>query len=46
MKKNKRFVIKVLKNIAIRSCDSYSWCGIYEPKKPQALKMIKKNVSK
>lgn len=46
MKKNKRLILNALKNIAIRSCDSYSWCGMYEPKKPEALKFVKKNISK
>ena len=46
MTKNKKIIFKALENIAIRSCDSYSWFGMYEPKKPESLKMIQKNVSK
>lgn len=29
---NKKIILKVLENIAIRSCESYSWFGMYEPK--------------
>lgn len=46
MKKTKEIIFKTLEKIAIKSCDSYSWCGMYEPKKPKSLKSIKNNISK